>query len=219
MAKGGQRNAGGRSFMYSLGDNIIGYDDGVQTPGERLGTGINSFAVQAYSDPIGLASSAIRSAEDNLRNLMFEGGAQQRPWEVMGYAAAPMAVTRAPAGSLRSGALMSADDVQAALRSKYPGVDVSITGSFDRGFTINKIVVPKSGRGAGVGSAIMDDLTRLSNEAGVKLQLSPSGDFGGSVPRLKKFYKRFGFVENKGRNRDFSSQEQMYRVPNGGSGN
>ena len=31
--------------------------------------------------------------------------------------------------------------------------------------------------------------------------------------RLKTFYKRFGFVENKGRNKDFSYRDSMYRLP------
>ena len=34
-----------------------------------------------------------------------------------------------------------------------------------------------------------------------------------SQARLKKFYKKFGFVENKGRNKDFEISELMYREP------
>lgn len=44
--------------------------------------------------------------------------------------------------------------------------------------------------------------------------LTPSKDFGGtSVKRLTDFYKRFGFVENKGKNKDFTIRDTMYRVP------
>ena len=45
------------------------------------------------------------------------------------------------------------------------------------------------------------------------IQLTPSKDFGGSVPRLIKFYKRFGFVENKGKNKDYEISHSMYRLP------
>ena len=44
--------------------------------------------------------------------------------------------------------------------------------------------------------------------------LTPSDSFGAtSILRLKKFYKRFGFVENKGRNKDFQLSCGMYRKP------
>ena len=77
---------------------------------------------------------------------------------------------------------------------------------------ISKIVVPKEQRGSGVGSSIMRQLSDYADATGTRLTLSPSVDFGAtSVSRLKDFYKRFGFVENKGRNKDFSTRETMYR--------
>ena len=33
------------------------------------------------------------------------------------------------------------------------------------------------------------------------------------MSRLKDFYKQFGFVENKGRNKDFTISDSMYRLP------
>jgi predicted GNAT family acetyltransferase len=77
---------------------------------------------------------------------------------------------------------------------------------------ISKIVVPKEQRGSGIGSSIMRQLSDYADATGTRLTLSPSVDFGAtSVSRLKDFYKRFGFVENKGRNKDFSTRETMYR--------
>lgn len=36
------------------------------------------------------------------------------------------------------------------------------------------------------------------------------------MKRLREFYKRFGFAENKGRNKDFNTQEAMIREPQSG---
>ncbi len=97
-----------------------------------------------------------------------------------------------------------------ALRAKYPNVDLSLGG--DKTLQLGKIVVPKEQRGQGVGTALMNDLIKQADEAGAMVTLSPAADFGGSVGRLKDFYKRFGFVENKGRNKDFAISDAMYRV-------
>jgi hypothetical protein len=60
----------------------------------------------------------------------------------------------------------------------------------------------------------MNELTQLADESGRRLTLTAAKDFGTtSLPRLKAFYKRFGFVENKGRNTDFTISDSMYRPP------
>ena len=83
--------------------------------------------------------------------------------------------------------------------------------------TLSKIEVPKNQRGQGIGSKAMRDLSDYADETGNVIALSPSTDFGASsVGRLKEFYKKFGFVENKGPNKDFTISETMYRPINGG---
>ena len=57
----------------------------------------------------------------------------------------------------------------------------------------------------------MEDLIRNADKNGWILTLTPDNSFGGSVLRLKKFYKRFGFKDNKGRNTDFETRESMLR--------
>lgn len=113
------------------------------------------------------------------------------------------------------GLLGGADDVsiESVLRSKYPDVKISVSGNPERGYTLNKIDVPKAKRESGIGTAVMNDLVSLADQQGAILKLSPSKDFGGSVPRLKDFYARFGFVPNKGKNADYSISESMYRTP------
>jgi len=60
----------------------------------------------------------------------------------------------------------------------------------------------------------MNDLIAYADATKQRIDLTPAKDFGASsVNRLKDFYKRFGFIENKGRNKDFSISETMYRTP------
>ena len=103
--------------------------------------------------------------------------------------------------------------IEDILRAKYPDVKLSISGTAERGYTLNRIDVPKTKRNSGVGTAIMGDLVNLADQQGAVLKLSPSGDFGGSIPRLKDFYARFGFIQNKGKNSDYAISESMYRPP------
>jgi GNAT superfamily N-acetyltransferase len=81
------------------------------------------------------------------------------------------------------------------------------------GITLSRIEVPQDARSQGVGSAIMKALEGYADSNGVPMALTPSGDFGGSVPRLQEFYQRFGFRPNVGRSRDFSTRESMIRQP------
>lgn len=90
------------------------------------------------------------------------------------------------------------------------GIDHAIQETGDR-ITVSKIVVPESDRGAGKGTAAMQALLAYADQTGKHVVLSPSGDFGGNTARLTKFYKALGFVENKGKNRAFSTSESMYR--------
>ncbi len=76
-------------------------------------------------------------------------------------------------------------------------------------------MVPYTMRGKGLGTEFMEDLIKVADENGFKITLTPSSSYGGNVTRLKQFYKGFGFVENKGQNRDFSHRENMYRNPQG----
>jgi GNAT superfamily N-acetyltransferase len=66
----------------------------------------------------------------------------------------------------------------------------------------------------GNGTDFMSDLCEWADKNGKTITLTPSDDFGAtSVGRLIKFYKRFGFVENKGKHTDFTTKQNMYRKP------
>jgi predicted GNAT family N-acyltransferase len=78
----------------------------------------------------------------------------------------------------------------------------------------NKIIVPKEIRNSGIGSSVMQSIIDLADQQERIIVLTPSTDFGASsTERLKKFYKKFGFIENKGRNKDFTISQTMYRNP------
>ena len=97
------------------------------------------------------------------------------------------------------------------LMKEYGLTDLTLSKTGDH-VTLNKIVVENKGQGNG--TRFMEDLARLADEKGWTLALTPSGSFGAkSISRLKDFYKRFDFKDNKGRNTDFSTRESMVRPP------
>lgn len=108
---------------------------------------------------------------------------------------------------------MAADAFIERLRERFPTLDFYVavrSGSM----SLDRVVVPKESRGTGLGTAFMKALTTEADQRKLVITLSPSTDFGGSsVSRLKTFYKQFGFVENKGRNKDFAISDAMYRLP------
>lgn len=104
----------------------------------------------------------------------------------------------------------------AAVRESWDsaGIKHSLLENDDT-ITVSQIVVPDDARGSGVGTKAMQDLIAYADATGKHVVLTPSSDFGGNKKRLVSFYKRFGFVENKGKNRAFSTTEGMYRQAQG----
>lgn len=103
-------------------------------------------------------------------------------------------------------------DLADQLKLQYPGLKISLTGTGDV-VTLQRIELPAESRNMGTGTAIMQQITSWADANGKTIALSPSSDFGGNKARLNEFYKRFGFVENKGRNKDYAISETMYREP------
>ena len=102
------------------------------------------------------------------------------------------------------------------LDQKYPDIRFELyPNDKAKRVYLTGFIVPYTMRGQGVGSSFMNDLTKIADENGWTITLTPSSSYGGNVTRLKQFYKGFGFVENKGGNRDFSHREDMYRSPQG----
>lgn len=105
----------------------------------------------------------------------------------------------------------SPEDFSNTLSEKY-GADVVLVGKDT--LALSTIRVPEGERGQGTGTKMMQEIIGYADAQGKRIVLSPSTDFGAtSKARLTKFYKRFGFVENKGKNKDFSTREAMLREP------
>lgn len=119
-----------------------------------------------------------------------------------------------PAAKFQKQGIKLAPKSVGEIYNKYPNVvlDIFISDS-KKEISLDRIIVPKEDRNKGVGTDIVNDVVRYADANGYRINLTPSGDFGGSKDRLTKFYKGFGFVENKGKNKDFSTKELMYRLP------
>ena len=103
-----------------------------------------------------------------------------------------------------------------ALEARYgDGVEVRLSGRStpDAVVSLSKIAVPAAMRGNGVGRAIMADMVAEADRNGWTLSLTPDGEWGSSVPRLRKFYAQFGFVPNSGRAKDYRTKDTMIRPP------
>jgi len=82
---------------------------------------------------------------------------------------------------------------------------------------LDTIIVNKEDRGKGTGSKVMEELCDYADRNQKIITLTPAvkDDFQGttSQSRLIDFYKKFDFVLNKGRNKDFTISELMFRLP------
>ena len=82
---------------------------------------------------------------------------------------------------------------------------------FNNKISIDLIIAKE--QNSGEGTKLMKDICEYADKSKKIIILSPSDDFGGNKKRLIEFYKRFEFVENKGKNKDFEIFESMYRLP------
>jgi ribosomal protein S18 acetylase RimI-like enzyme len=101
------------------------------------------------------------------------------------------------------------ENLGSSLSQKY-NIDVEVDEYKDY-IEIKKILVPKEHRNRGIGSVVMSELVKYSEANNKDLFVTPDAAYGGSVSRLNKFYRSFGFKPNKGRDRDFRSKESMIR--------
>lgn len=97
------------------------------------------------------------------------------------------------------------------LQNKY---NVKLWLSTQGGYLIlNELVVPSENRREGIGTQVMQELTEYADLHQLPTALTPASIGGDYTPPkiLVKFYKKFGFLPNKGRNKDFRISELMIR--------
>ena len=100
------------------------------------------------------------------------------------------------------------------LREKY--LDSVIEFKYGENILVlDKLVVVKEKRKLGIGTNIMEDLIAIADKNGYTIMLSPSDSLGAtSRARLIRFYKRFGFVRNFGKTKQYHMPNySMYRFP------
>lgn len=78
--------------------------------------------------------------------------------------------------------------------------------------SIHNLVVEPEQRNKGVGQAILDDIVAYADAKSKIITLTPTSEYG-TKKRLISWYKKNGFVENKGKNTDFTISDTMYRLP------
>jgi len=112
------------------------------------------------------------------------------------------------------------DDFTAMLRSKYKPQDLWLYRSGDPArnlIILDSIVISKDQRKQGIGSKIMQEITDYADMNELRIGLTPGSkdDHHGTTShgRLVKFYKRFGFKQNKGRHANYSISAGMIRNP------
>ena len=109
------------------------------------------------------------------------------------------------------------DAFEAALKHDLGLRSLSLFVTRSGDLKLNMLAVGKDEQGQGIGTKAMSRIAEFADQNGFRLILSPGlrdDGFGTtSRDRLVNFYKRFGFVENKGRRKDFSISEGMYRDP------
>lgn len=110
---------------------------------------------------------------------------------------------------------ISVDDFVKSIKKQY-GIELGLKGNpTSNVLSLHKIVVPEAMRNQGTGTNAMQDIIKYADSQNKTIALTPSSDFGSNKKRLTDFYKKLGFVENKGRNKDYEISESMYRGPNG----
>jgi GNAT superfamily N-acetyltransferase len=114
------------------------------------------------------------------------------------------------AQALEQAARMTLVDVEKAFMDL--GVEERLTET-DVAIRPGIIRVPENLRSQGRATNAMQRLIEYADQAGKRIDVSPTAEFGANKRRLVEWYKRLGFVENKGRNKDFAISATMYRVP------
>ncbi len=191
----------GRATFLPFKDTLPG---SVMNQRELALPGLLAGAVNAFTAPSRVSTQGFDAPEEalNLATNVFGGGITTGK------------MMRNPTGVGGTDlAMNSIKDISDKWNSQGVNLDIYPSKSGEK-INLSKIIVAPEKRNQGLGSQVMQDIVQQADNTNAMVTLSPSTDFGAtSVSRLKDFYKQFGFVENKGKNKDFSVSESMYRKP------
>ena len=101
-----------------------------------------------------------------------------------------------------------------AIKTKYANQtdQLNIFENKDNTISINNIVVKQNLRNKGIGQSILNDIIDYADKTNKTITLTPTSEYL-TKNKLINWYKRNGFVENKGKNTDFSISDTMYKLP------
>lgn len=195
------------------------------TPDNLLLEEIAAYAIEQYSNaprslPQRLAA-AVRDFIAGIRVRLHKAGVklQLTDADLTAMARASLLKSRRAETALEQARYSTMEqeratrDLVARLEQQYPGLKLDLYGRPGKPWILSRIQVPEAQRNQGVATQVMQAITAAADQAGATVALSPDSSFGASKSRLKDFYQRFGFIENKGRQRDFEISETMYRTP------
>ena len=110
-----------------------------------------------------------------------------------------------------------------SLKIMNDGQVVGEVGIVDRGIqggnhyiAIDKIFIDEQFRGNDYANDAMKLIFYYADNNNLIITLTPDSVWGANKSKLKAWYKSLGFVENKGRNKDFQTMQLMYRLPKNG---
>jgi len=83
---------------------------------------------------------------------------------------------------------------------------------------LSDLYVKEEHRGTGVGTKVMNSITKFADTENLPIVLIPEPDDDNISPKkLMDFYKKFGFIINKGKRMDYTFSmpfaTTMYRTP------
>ena len=107
-------------------------------------------------------------------------------------------------------AINSLEDIKTKYKSQTD--QLNIFENKDNTISINNLVVKQNLRNKGIGQNILNDIIVYADKNGKTITLTPTSQYL-TKNRLTNWYKKNGFVENKGRNTDYSISDTMYRLP------
>lgn len=96
---------------------------------------------------------------------------------------------------------MNVEELTAQIENLFPGVEFYVSEN-DLKIEVHSLRVPPNKQNQGWGSAILQMVKDYAKQVQKPVILSPEADRG-KKGALERFYKKNGFIYNRGRNKDY----------------
>jgi predicted GNAT superfamily acetyltransferase len=103
------------------------------------------------------------------------------------------------------------DEITKKLRESNPEIEFNLI-AYKEFIYVDLLIIPEKKRKQGLGTKFMTELIELADSVNCPLALTPDTSYGSSdETQLEEYYKRFGFIKNIGKDREFSTNHTMIR--------